>query len=87
MLVCPYFLLYGEHFAKMFTPKEKIFSKDHLPGDPIPGHKPAPVISEVIEYLISKISPLNPQYKKKKQTVFQKISAFVEKFKGVGGEI
>lgn len=29
----------------------------------------------------------NPQYKTKKQTVFQKISAFVEKFKGVGGQI
>lgn len=36
---------------------------------------------------LPKMSPLNPQYKTKKQTVFQKISAFVEKFKGVGGEI
>lgn len=36
---------------------------------------------------LPKMSPLNPQYKKKKQTVFQKISAFVEKFKGVGGEV
>jgi type I restriction enzyme R subunit len=33
------------------------------------------------------MSPLNPQYKIKKQTVFQKVSAFVEKFKGVGGQI
>jgi type I restriction enzyme R subunit len=33
------------------------------------------------------MSPLNPQYKAKKQSVFQKISAFVEKFKGVGGQI
>jgi type I restriction enzyme R subunit len=33
------------------------------------------------------MSPLNPQYKAKKQNVFQKISAFVEKFKGVGGQI
>lgn len=32
-------------------------------------------------------SPLNPQYLTKKQTVFQKIAAFVEKFKGVGGKI
>lgn len=32
-------------------------------------------------------SPLNPQYKTKKQTVFQKMAAFVEKFKGVGGQI
>ncbi len=36
---------------------------------------------------LPKMSPLNPQYKTKKQTVFQKISAFVEKFKGVGGQI
>ncbi|WP_019896142.1 type I restriction endonuclease subunit R [Hydrogenovibrio halophilus] len=36
---------------------------------------------------LPKMSPLNPQYKTKKQSVFQKISAFVEKFKGVGGKI
>ena len=36
---------------------------------------------------LPKMSPLNPQYKTKKQTVFQKVSAFVEKFKGVGGQI
>lgn len=35
--------------------------------------------------LLPKMSPLNPQYKMKKQTVFEKISAFVEKFKGIGG--
>lgn len=37
--------------------------------------------------LLPKMSPLNPQYLTKKQSVFQKISAFVEKFKGVGGQI
>ena len=36
---------------------------------------------------LPKMSPLNPQYKTKKQTVFEKVSAFVEKFKGVGGQI
>ncbi|HAV12440.1 MAG TPA: DEAD/DEAH box helicase [Opitutae bacterium] len=36
---------------------------------------------------LPKMSPLNPQYKTKKQTVFEKISTFVEKFKGVGGQI
>ncbi|MGR5307985.1 HsdR family type I site-specific deoxyribonuclease [Vibrio mediterranei] len=36
---------------------------------------------------LPKMSPLNPQYKTKKQTVFQKIVAFVEKFKGVGGKV
>lgn len=35
--------------------------------------------------VLPKMSPLNPKYLTKKQTVFQKISAFVEKFKGVGG--
>ncbi|MFU1913209.1 type I restriction endonuclease subunit R [Bordetella avium] len=37
--------------------------------------------------LLPKMSPLNPQFKTKKQTVFQKIAAFVEKFKGVGGQL
>ena len=37
--------------------------------------------------LLPKMSPLNPQYLTKKQIVFQRITAFVEKFKGVGGEI
>ncbi|MEK2508753.1 type I restriction endonuclease subunit R, EcoR124 family, partial [Providencia stuartii] len=37
--------------------------------------------------VLPKLSPLNPQYKTKKQTVFQKISTFIEKFKGVGGGV
>ncbi len=37
--------------------------------------------------ILPKMSPLNPQYLTKKQSVFQKIASFVEKFKGVGGEI
>ena len=37
--------------------------------------------------ILPKMSPLNPQYLTKKQTVFQKIAVFVEKFKGVGGAI
>ena len=36
---------------------------------------------------LPKLSPLNPQYKTKKQSVFQKIALFVEKFKGVGGNV
>lgn len=36
---------------------------------------------------LPKMSPLNPQYRTKKQTVFQKISRFVEKFKGIGGDL
>lgn len=37
--------------------------------------------------VLPKMSPLNSQYLAKKQSVFQKISAFVEKFKGVGGQV
>jgi type I restriction enzyme R subunit len=37
--------------------------------------------------VLPKMSPLNPQYLTKKQNVFQKIAVFVEKFKGVGGQV
>jgi type I restriction enzyme R subunit len=37
--------------------------------------------------ILPKMSPLNPAYLSKKQTVFQRIAAFIEKFKGVGGEV
>ena len=37
--------------------------------------------------ILPKMSPLNPQYLSKKQTVFQKIADFVDKFKGVGGQV
>ncbi len=37
--------------------------------------------------ILPKMSPLNPLYLKKKRSVFQKISEFVDKFKGVGGQL
>jgi len=37
--------------------------------------------------ILPKMSPLNPNYLTIKQSVFRKISDFVEKFKGVGGKI
>lgn len=37
--------------------------------------------------ILPKMSPLNPQFRSKKASVFRKISEFVEKFKGVGGEL
>ncbi len=37
--------------------------------------------------ILPKMSPLNPKYLTKKTAVFQKISAFVDKYKGVGGEV
>lgn len=36
---------------------------------------------------LPKMSPLNPKYHTKKQSVFEKISAFVEKFKRIGGVV
>jgi type I restriction enzyme R subunit len=40
-----------------------------------------------LDSILPKMSPLNPAYLTKKQTVFQRIAAFIEKFKGVGGEV
>ncbi len=37
--------------------------------------------------ILPKMSPLNPQYLTRKQTVFERVVAFVEKFKGVGGNL
>ena len=37
--------------------------------------------------ILPKMSPLNPQYLTKKKNIFQKISAFIDKFKGIGGDI
>lgn len=37
--------------------------------------------------ILPKMSPLNPLYLTKKQSVFKKITSFVEKFKGVGGQL
>lgn len=37
--------------------------------------------------ILPKMSPLNPQFLSKKHSVFQQITAFVDKFKGVGGEL
>lgn len=37
--------------------------------------------------LLPKMSPLNPHYLTKKKNVYQKIVDFVEKFKGVGGQL
>jgi type I restriction enzyme, R subunit len=37
--------------------------------------------------ILPKMSPLNPQYLTRKRSVFEKIVAFVDKFKGVGGKL
>ena len=40
-----------------------------------------------LKEILPRISPLNPEYLKKKGAVFQKVSDFVAKFKGVGGHL
>lgn len=50
-------------------------------------HEYASEIGTDLNAVLPKLSPLNPEYLTKKQKVFQKIAAFVEKFKGVGGTI
>lgn len=37
--------------------------------------------------VLPKMSPLNPEYLTKKQSVFQQIATFVDKFKGIGGHV
>lgn len=37
--------------------------------------------------ILPKMSPLNPLYLMKKQSVFKKIASFIEKYKGVGGQL
>ena len=37
--------------------------------------------------ILPKMSPLNPLYLTKKQSVFKKIASFIEKFKGIGGQL
>ncbi|MBX2929017.1 MAG: type I restriction endonuclease subunit R [Saprospiraceae bacterium] len=37
--------------------------------------------------LLPKMSPLNPKYLTLKQQVFQRIAAFVDRYKGIGGEV
>lgn len=37
--------------------------------------------------ILPKMSPLNPLYLTKKQSVFRKLTLFIEKFKGVGGQL
>ena len=36
---------------------------------------------------LPRMSPLRPEYLVKKRNVFNKISAFVEKYRGVGGQL
>lgn len=44
-------------------------------------------IGKDLEELLPKMSPLNPRYLSRKKDLFQKISNFVETFKGIGGAL
>jgi type I restriction enzyme R subunit len=73
---------------------EEIISSEGLNGDAAKRYITASLRKEYasengteLNLILPKMSPLNPQYLTKKQSVFQTIAAFVEKFKGVGGEI
>ena len=50
-------------------------------------HEYASEIGTDLNAILPKLGPLNPEYLTKKQRVFRKIAAFVEKYKGVGGTI
>ena len=50
-------------------------------------HEYASETGTELNAILPKMSPLNPQYLVKKQNVFQKIALFVDKYKGVGGEL
>ena len=51
------------------------------------GRKYASENGTELNNILPKMSPLNPEYLTKKKTVFQKIAAFVEKFRDIGGKV
>jgi type I restriction enzyme R subunit len=72
----------------------EIISSEGLNGDAAKRYITASLRKEYasengteLNSILPKMSPLNPQYLTKKQSVFQTIAAFVEKYKGVGGKI
>jgi type I restriction enzyme, R subunit len=73
---------------------EKLISAESLNNDAAKRYITASLKREYasengteLNAILPKMSPLNPQYLTIKQSVFQKIAAFVEKFKGVGGQV
>lgn len=50
-------------------------------------HEYASENGNALNEALPKMSPINPQYRTKKQAVFEKIVDLVETFKGIGGEI
>ena len=80
--------------GKQKAEAEELITEEHLNGEAARRYIMASLKREYasengteLNALLPKMSPLNPQYLTKKQRIFQKIVAFVEKFKGVGGQI
>lgn len=47
----------------------------------------ASVNGTALNNMLPKMSPLNPEYHTRKQRLVSKIAAFIEKFKGIGGQV
>ncbi len=80
--------------AEQLREVEELISSENLNEEPARRYISASIKREFasdngteLNAILPKMSPFNPQYLTKKQNVFQKIVAFVEKFKGVGGKI
>ena len=80
--------------AKQQSEAEELISAENLNAEAAKRYITASLKREYasengteLNAILPKMSPLNPQYLTKKQRVFQKIAAFVEKFKGVGGRV
>ena len=80
--------------AKQQSEAEELISAENLNAEAAKRYITASLKREYasengteLNAMLPKMSPLNPQYLSKKQSVFQKIAAFVEKFKGVGGRV
>ena len=80
--------------AEQLREAEELISSENLNEEPARRYISSSIRQEFasengteLNAILPKMSPLNPQYLTKKQNVFQKIVAFVEKFKGVGGKI
>lgn len=84
------------HYAqeKLKTEAEELIAEENLNEDAAKRYISASLKREYasengteLNGILPKMSPLNPQYLTKKQSVFQKIAAFIEKFKNIGRDL
>ncbi len=83
-------------FAQAEQPREaqELISAENLNADAAKRYIAASLEREFasdsgteLNAVLPKMIPLNRQYLSKKQSVFRKIAAFVEKFKGLCGQV